>query len=134
VTCPLRQDFSVLSQKQHDFYKKVIGHEMCVLILYTTVFRNISHSKKNLGRYDKKCVLVFMYSTRYSGRILIKLEFSRQIFQKYSNFKFHENPLGGSGVPCGRREMTIVACRSFANAPKNNVRESYIKELAGTTL
>ena len=28
----------------------------------------------------------------------MKLEFSRQIFEKYSNTKFHENPSGGSGV------------------------------------
>ena len=58
----------------------------------------------------------------------MKLEFSRQISEKYSNVKFHENPSGGSRVvPCGRRgvvrrtDMTrlIVAIRNFANAPKN---------------
>jgi len=37
----------------------------------------------------------------YSCQILIKLEFSRQIFEKYSNTKFHENPSSGSRVvPC----------------------------------
>jgi len=31
----------------------------------------------------------------------MKLEFSHQIFEKYSNIKFHENPSGGSQVvPC----------------------------------
>jgi len=35
----------------------------------------------------------------------MKLEFSRQIFENYSNIKFHENPLSGSwGVPCGRTD------------------------------
>jgi hypothetical protein len=30
-------------------------------------------------------------------------EFSRQIYEKYSNTKFHENPSGGSRVvPCGQ--------------------------------
>ena len=33
-----------------------------------------------------------MQGTRYPCRILIKLEFSRQIFEKSSNIKFHENP------------------------------------------
>jgi len=28
----------------------------------------------------------------------MKLEFSRQIFEKYSDIKFHENPSSGSGV------------------------------------
>jgi hypothetical protein len=42
----------------------------------------------------------------------MKLEFSRQIFEKYSNIKFHENPSSGSRVvPRGRTDMTklIVA-------------------------
>jgi len=53
------------------------------------------------------------------------LEFSRQIFEKSSNAKFHENPSSGSRVvPCGqtdgRTDMTklIVAFRDFENAPK----------------
>ena len=29
---------------------------------------------------------------------LMKLEFSRHIFEKYSNIKFHENPTSGSRV------------------------------------
>jgi len=35
----------------------------------------------------------------------MKLEFSWQIFEKYSNIKFHENPFSGSQViPRGRTE------------------------------
>jgi len=46
-----------------------------------------------------------MYSTGYSCQILMELEFSRQIFQKSSNTKFHENPSCGSRVvACGRTE------------------------------
>jgi len=41
----------------------------------------------------------------YSCQILIKLEFSRQIFKEYSNMKFQENPSSGSRVfPCGRTD------------------------------
>ena len=33
------------------------------------------------------------------------IEFEREIFEKFSNIKFHENPSSGSRVfPCGRAE------------------------------
>jgi hypothetical protein len=51
---------------------------MLVLILSATFVRNIYHSKKNLARYDQKCMLVFMQSSRYSCPILMKLELSQQ--------------------------------------------------------
>jgi hypothetical protein len=35
--------------------------------------------------------------------VWMKLEFSRQIFEKYSNFKFHVNPSSEKrAIPCGR--------------------------------
>ena len=42
----------------------------------------------------------------YTCQILIKLELSRQIFEKkISNIKFDKNPCSGSRiVPCGRTE------------------------------
>jgi hypothetical protein len=56
----------------------------------------------------------------------MKLEFSRQILEKYSNIKFHGNTsIGGRTDSCwrtyGRTDITklIVAFRYFANAPKN---------------
>ena len=52
----------------------------------------------------------------------MKLEFSRQIFEKQSsNIKFHPNSCSGSrAVPCGQTDMTklIVVFRNFANAPE----------------
>jgi len=58
----------------------------------------------------------------------MKLDLYQQIFEKYPNIKFHENPCSGSRtVPCGRTDgqtdMTklIVAFRNFANAPKNDL-------------
>ena len=86
--------------------------------------RNISHSKKKWVRYDQKCILVFIYSTRYSCQIIVKFEFSRQFFEKYSNIKFHENSFSESRiVPCGRTDMAklTVALRSFSNAPTNTL-------------
>jgi hypothetical protein len=57
----------------------------CVLIFSTT-----SHCKKKSARYCHKCENIFMQSTRFSCRILTKLEFSPQIFEKVSNIKFHQ--------------------------------------------
>jgi hypothetical protein len=55
-----------------------------------------------------------------------KLEFSRQIFEKYSDIKFHENPsIESQAVPCvhtdGRTDMAklTVDFRNFANAPEH---------------
>jgi hypothetical protein len=55
----------------------------------------------------------------------MELEFSRRIFEKSSNTKFHENPSSGSRVvPLGRTDMTktkqIVAFCDFTNAPQNH--------------
>ena len=63
----------------------------------------------------------------YSCQVLMKIGFSLQFCEKYSNFKFHENPSSGSrAVPCGQtdRQRTnvtklIIAFHNFANAPKN---------------
>jgi hypothetical protein len=115
--------------------KKFIDHKMCVWIFSTMFIWKISHSKKNRARYDQKCMSVFIYSTRYSCTILMKLEFCRQILEKYSNIKFYENPSSGSWVvPCrgmegwmdGRTDMTklIFAFRKFTNTLKRDVISS----------
>jgi hypothetical protein len=55
-------------------------------------------------------------------QMLTKLEFSRQIFEKYSDFKFHENPSCGNRiVPRGRTDLMelLSAFRNFANAAKD---------------
>jgi hypothetical protein len=38
--------------------KKVIEHKLYVFIFSATVVWNMSHSMKNLARYDQKCILV----------------------------------------------------------------------------
>ena len=89
VVCPTIQTFSTLSHTRHEFRKKYIGHKMRVLIFSTALVRNISHSK-NWARSDKKCILVFMWSTLYYCQSLVRLAISRQIFEKYLNIVYNE--------------------------------------------
>ena len=56
----------------------------------------------------------------------MKPEQSQQIYEQYSNIKFHENPSSGSRVfPCrktaGQTDIIelIIAFHKFANACKN---------------
>ena len=133
VSCAASQAlsyFSTQSNKWHDFQINVIKHNMFVLFFYTTFVWGISHSKKKWASYDQKYIVASMESTRYSCQILMKLEFSRQIFAKYSNIKLNENPSSGSrDVPWRRTDRRtdrsanmmklIVAFRNFADGLKN---------------
>jgi hypothetical protein len=65
----------------------------------------------------------------YSCSILITVEDSGHIFEKYTYIKFHEDLSSGSRVvPCGQTDIqtntakVIVAFGSFANAPQNRAR------------
>ena len=58
VACPLCIFFFTFSHKRHDFRKKKLLNTTCVFIFSNTCVWNISHSKKNWERYDKKCNIV----------------------------------------------------------------------------
>jgi len=61
VVCLAVPFFSTLPHKRHDLKKKVfIEHIMCVLILFTTFVRNISHYMTYSTRYCHKCAQTFM--------------------------------------------------------------------------
>jgi hypothetical protein len=90
--------------KMARFKKKVLEHKVCVLTSSATSVWNISHSWKNSAKYCHKCTCIFTQITCYSCQICVKLQFLQQIFEKYSNVRFHENSCSGSWiVPC--REM-----------------------------
>jgi hypothetical protein len=48
---------------------------MCFYCLYKFGLKT-SHSQRKWARYDQKCLLVFMYSTRHFCQILMKPEYS----------------------------------------------------------
>ena len=72
------------------------------------------------------CILVWMGSTRYSCQILVQLQFFRQIFEKYSYIKFHENPSSGSRVfPCGQTGTHDVTS-SLLTILRTRLKTSYL--------
>jgi len=62
----------------------------------------------------------------------MKLEYPRQILERYSDRSFHENPSSGRRiVPCREKYMTklLVALSSFANVPKSEVTQKKYRYL-----
>jgi len=77
-------------------------------------------------------------SIRNYCQILTKFESSGQIFEKFSNIKFHENPLCGSRViPFGMDTLTdmtklIGVFRSSANATGSGNGAGIKQKMGGT--
>jgi hypothetical protein len=94
VICDLSGSTTLLRiiHRGHDFGKKELSNtKLCFDFLHNFCL-NISHSKKDWARYNDKLMQVFIWSARYSCQIIMKLELSRQIFEKRSDSKFHDNP------------------------------------------
>jgi hypothetical protein len=112
---PLYNIFSILSHKRHHFWKTATEHKMRVLI-FSTTFLILRRNEWDII----KMYIGLHIKYPYSSQILMKLEFSLQTSKKSSNIKFNENQSSGSGVPCGRTNVTklIASFRNFANATK----------------
>ena len=85
------------------FEQRFIEYEMCVFSLSTTwseIFLLLRRIKRDMIKIYIGLLLKYSLFLSY----FIKFESSRQIFEKYSNMKFHENPSSGHRVlSCGRR-------------------------------
>ena len=74
-------------------------------------------------RYDQKCAMVVIRSTRFSSQILMKHEFSRQIFEKcVSNF-MKIRPVGAelfhASIRTDGQRVIVFFFRNFANLSEN---------------
>jgi len=89
----------------HHLIKDTILEKKMLKIKYVFWFslQRLSETFLDLRR-NRKCTYIFTWSTHCSGHSLMKLEFIWQIFEKYLNIKFHENPSSDSRVPCGRTD------------------------------
>ena len=75
----------------------------CVSISSAKLVWNIYHSKKNWVRYQRYISLHVKYPLFLPD--FNEFEFSRHIFEKYSDIKCYERPFSGSRVvPCGRTD------------------------------
>ena len=86
--------FSTFSYKRHDFQQQQQQSywvENLRLVVSTKFVWKISHSGKNSAKCYHKCAQIFMQSACYFYQILMKIELYRYIFDKYSDFKVHEN-------------------------------------------
>jgi len=123
VACLAVSYFSTLPHKRHDLRKKLPSIKYVFwfsLQRLTETFVILRRTERNIiiNVHRPSCKIPVIFC-----QFLFKLEFCRQIFEKYSNIKFHRNPsIGSRIVPCRRMDMTnvIVAFRNIANAPKNN--------------
>ena len=103
----------------------------CISVsMYTSVYLSpctLMYVSMYTTVYLSPCTLLYIcLHVHYSSFLsdLKKPEVSRQMFEKFSNIKFHENPSSKSRVvPCNwqtdRHDDLIVAFRNFANPPKN---------------
>jgi len=117
--------FSTLSHKRHDFrekkmllnIKRVFWFSLQLLSETFLILRRIQRDIIiNVQRSSWEVLVIFVIFSWH-------LNFFRQIFGKFSNIKFQENPSSTSRiVPCGRTyTMTLIAasCNS-ENAPTNS--------------
>jgi hypothetical protein len=89
--------FNIISHKRHDFRKKAIEPKMCDLMFSINFAQNMS-ILRTTGRDMIKNVYWSSFRVRYSFQLVMKLAFSRKIFEKYSNIKYSENLSTGSQV------------------------------------
>ena len=95
VSCPPLEHVSTLSHKRHDFWeKKIIEYEMCVFFKFS--LQVLSETFLLSRRTERDVAKHLCWSPCEVTVMLVSfqrvLKISRQIFEKYSNIKFHENP------------------------------------------
>jgi len=80
---------AIRTQTPGNYPKRNNLHKICVLISSTMLVWNLSHSKKKWVRYDRKCILVFVKSTRHSCQVLMYLALSWETFGKKKIIKYY---------------------------------------------
>jgi hypothetical protein len=87
VACPVLPYFSTLSQKRHDFLLNILLNIKCILIfctckLLSATFSILRNNERNTNTTVHIAVGLLHVTFRYYWQILMKLEFSRKIFEK----------------------------------------------------
>ena len=126
VACPAVQYFSTFFPKRHNFRKKkTLFDTKYVFWFPLQILSQAFLILRRNERDEKKWIWVFMWSARYSCQSLMKLEFSRHIFEKILKYQISWKSVqwepSFSVRTDGPTDMTklIVALHDFAKAPKN---------------
>ena len=95
---------------------------VCFDFLYNVYLQHFSFWEE-LSEIWLKMYIGLHVKYRYFCSILVKLEYSLQIFEKCSNMKYHENASSENrDFQCGKKDRQmvelIVAFRNFAKTPK----------------
>jgi hypothetical protein len=111
-----KKKISTLSKKRQDVLKKM--NIKCVfrfsLHLFPETFPIVRRIERDMITNANRSSLPL------SCHILMTLKCSRQIFEKYSNIKFHKIPFSGSRVfPCGRTDRQDEANSRFSQFCKH---------------
>jgi len=115
VVCglPCSTKFFHIFRKRHDFRKELLNLK-CV---FRFSLQRLSENFLILRRTERDTIKIVYWSSCKVPflPILMKREFSRQIFEKYSNIKFREYPSRGSRVvPCGQTDRHDEANGRFS--------------------
>jgi hypothetical protein len=120
LACVAPPYFSTLSHKRHDFQKTLLNLKCLVwfsLQLYSERFLILRRNRRDIINVDWCSCRIPLYSCQ----ILMKLEFSRQIFERSSNI-IKIRPVGAELFHADRHMTKLIfAFRNFANAPVNYV-------------
>jgi len=85
-------------------WKKLLNIK-CVFWFSLQILSETFLSLRRVQRHIVTNLQIFMQSTCFYGQIAKKIDFSRQIFEKMFNMKFHEYlSTGRRVIPCGRTE------------------------------
>jgi hypothetical protein len=84
---PISTEFFHINAQRHNFRERKCYRTQRVFFFLYNIVRNISHSKNISARYGHMYKRL-QVNTHHSCKIFTKLEFSRTIFEKYSNINF----------------------------------------------
>jgi hypothetical protein len=102
--------FHTLSHIHHNFREKVNKRKYVFCFSLQSMCETFFIPRRNDGDVIKNVNWSLRKVPPYSCQVLMKLEYSQQIFKKYSHIKFHENTSNRSRVvPCGRTDMKLLA-------------------------
>ena len=129
VVCRLYKIFSLYLINVTIFEEKLLNIK-CVfwfsLQLLSETFLIARGTERDMIKYTYIYIHIVLHKYCLFLLDFNELDFYRQIFEKYSNIKFHENPsIDIRFVSCGLKDWDTdvtklrVAFRSFANKPKN---------------